>query len=80
MIGLLRKKAEGGELTVFHEGFIHFALGEMDAYVECLREAFRLHSLPLLELMYSPLYAPASRDPRVVDLVRRQASLRPAGK
>jgi TolB-like protein/tetratricopeptide (TPR) repeat protein len=80
MIGLLRKKAEGGELTVFHEGFIHFALGEIDAFMECQEKAFELHSLPLLELMYSPLYASARRDPRMIDLIKRQAALMSAKK
>jgi TolB-like protein/tetratricopeptide (TPR) repeat protein len=80
IIGVLQKKAEGGELTIFHEGFIHFALGETDAFVECLERAFGLHSLPLLELLYSPVYASARGDPRIVDLIRRQASLRPAKK
>jgi TolB-like protein/tetratricopeptide (TPR) repeat protein len=80
MIRLLQKKAEGGELTVFHVGFIRFALGDMEAFVECMHGAFELHSLPLLELMYSPLYAPARSDPRIVDLMRRQAALRPAEK
>jgi TolB-like protein/tetratricopeptide (TPR) repeat protein len=76
MIELLQKKAEAGELTVFFVGFIHFALGEMDAFVECMEKAFELHSLPLLELMYSPLYAPARNDPRIADLLRRQAEFR----
>jgi TolB-like protein/tetratricopeptide (TPR) repeat protein len=80
MIGLLQRKAKGGELTVFHVGFIHFALGDMESFVECLEKAFELHSLPLLELMYSPFYAPARSDPRVADLIRRQAALRPAKK
>jgi hypothetical protein len=48
--------------------------------VECLEKAFELHGLPLLELMYSPLYAAARRNPRIVDLIRRQAALRPAKK
>ncbi len=76
MIRLLQKKAEGGELTVFLEGFVHFALGDIDAFVECLERAFDLHSLPLLELMYSPLYAPARSDPRVAAMIERQMALR----
>ncbi len=78
MIGLLRKRAEKGELTAIYEGFVHFALGDMDSFVVCLEKSFELHSLPLLELMYSPLYAPARSDPRIADLVRRQSALRPA--
>lgn len=79
-VDLLRKKAERGELTVFHEGFVQYALGDVDAFVACMEKAFELHILPLLELMYSPLYAAARGDPRIVDLLSRQAALRPAKK
>jgi adenylate cyclase len=72
----LEKRAQSGELTVFFAGFVHFALDEMDAFVSCMEEAFRLHALPLMELMYSRLYAPARSDPRIVDLLRRQRELR----
>ena len=78
MIALLQRKADGGELTVFHEGFIHYALGDIDAFVACMQKAFELHILPLLELMYSPLYAGAKSDPRIIDLLSRQAALRPS--
>jgi adenylate cyclase len=73
----LRRRGNAGELTVFFEGFVHFALGEMDAFVQCLEKAFELHALPLMELMYSRLYAPARSDPRIIDLIRRQHDLRP---
>jgi len=72
----LKKRGESGELTVFFEGFVHFALGEQDAFVQCLEEAFRLHSLPLFELLYARVFEPARRDPRILDLLRRQAELR----
>ncbi|MGA8542602.1 MAG: adenylate/guanylate cyclase domain-containing protein [Thermoplasmata archaeon] len=75
-IALLDRKAASGELTQFHAGFVHFALGEMDAYFEDLERAFQLHALPLLELMYSPLYASGRDDPRMVDLLRRQSAFR----
>jgi TolB-like protein/tetratricopeptide (TPR) repeat protein len=80
MLGLLRKKAERGELTEFFQGFIHFALGDTDAFVKCMEKVFELHNLPLLELMYSPIYAPARKDPRIADLLRRQAALRSTKK
>ena len=59
-------------------GFIHFALGDTQAFAACMEKAFELHSLPLLELMYSPIYAPARSDPRIVDLIKKQAALRQA--
>ncbi len=76
MVGLLQGKAKEGELTTIHEAFVHYALGDMDAFVDCLEQAFALHNLPLLELMYSPIYAPAKSDPRVSRLIAMQAALR----
>jgi predicted Zn-dependent protease len=73
----LEERAKAGELTVFFAGFVHFALGEMDAFVECMERAFELHALPLMDLMYSPMYESARNDPRIVDLLRRQREVRP---
>jgi adenylate cyclase len=75
-IARLEARARGGELTVFHSGFVYLALGELDPFIATMEEAFRVHALPLLELMYSPLLEPARRDPRVLDLLRRQSELR----
>jgi TolB-like protein/class 3 adenylate cyclase len=75
-IDRLEKRAQTGELAVFFAGFVYFALGETDAFVRCMEQAFELHALPLLELMYSRLYEPARADPRILDLLRRQSALR----
>jgi hypothetical protein len=48
----------------------------MDAFVASMEEAFANGVLPLLELLYSPLYAAARADPRVQDILRRQRELR----
>jgi hypothetical protein len=32
--------------------------------------------LPLMDLMYSPLYESARHDPRILDLLRRQSEMR----
>jgi adenylate cyclase len=71
----LELRAQKGDLTDFFAGFVHYALGEQDAFVACLERAFKLHALPLLELTYSRLFAPARQDPRVLDLLRRQSEL-----
>ncbi|MFZ1023405.1 MAG: adenylate/guanylate cyclase domain-containing protein [Thermoplasmata archaeon] len=72
------ERAQAGELTVLFEGFIYQALGENDAFVDCMERALQLHSLPLLELMYSPLFESARHDPRILDILRRQNELRKA--
>jgi adenylate cyclase len=80
VIERLERRGRTGELTVFHRGFIYLALGDVDAFVACMEEAFRLHSLPLLEIQYSTLADKARSDPRIVDLLRRQLEFHaPAG-
>jgi hypothetical protein len=74
-IDQLEKRSQGGELTVFYAGFVHYALGEMDAVVACMEEPFRWHSLPLMELQYSRLHAGPRSDPRIVDHLRSQLEL-----
>jgi adenylate cyclase len=71
----LDKRATTGEMTVIFQAYVHLALGEMDAVARCMEAAFEVHSLPLLELMYSPLYEPARKDPRILDLLQRQSEL-----
>jgi adenylate cyclase len=66
----------GGELNAFFVGFVHFALGESDQFVARMEESFRLHQLPLMELLYSRYFASARSDPRILDILRRQAELR----
>jgi adenylate cyclase len=73
----LDQRAERGEFTVMHAGFVHFALGEEDAFVACMERSFQEHNLPLLELTYSRLFAAARDDPRIIDLLHRQAALQP---
>ena len=76
----LERRPGSGGVTAFLAGFVHFGLGEVDAFVASLDRAFQLHNLPLLELMYSPLFETVRTDPRVLDLLRRQLELRhPAG-
>jgi adenylate cyclase len=61
-----------GVLTCFFAGFIHFALDDWDAFFQCMERALELRQLPLLELLYSPLYEAVRDDPRYADLLRRQ--------
>jgi adenylate cyclase len=71
----LERRAQGGEMTVLNAGFLHYGLGEMDEFVASMEEALRLHSLPLLELLYSPLYADGRKDPRIQEILRRQTAM-----
>jgi adenylate cyclase len=71
-IAKLDELDRGGAVTVFLEGFIHFALDEFDAFWEAMERALELHSLPLLELRYSRLFESARTDSRYGDILRRQ--------
>lgn len=75
----LERRRASGTASIIQIGFLHFAMGEMDGFAECMERAFTIHSLPLLELMYSPLYDGARSDPRILDLLRRQHALRARG-
>ncbi len=72
----LEKRGASGELTVFFVGFIHYALGDMDEFVKCIERSFELHALPLLELKYSRLYEDARKDPRIIEVLRKQSEYR----
>jgi adenylate cyclase len=53
------------------KGFIHWALGERDAFFECMFRAVEFHALPGIILRYSPVYSEARRDPRYAELFAR---------
>ncbi len=72
----LQERLKQGEMVVFFIGFLHYALGEMDDFVASMEEALRHGVLPLLELLYSPLYATGRADPRIQDILRRQREVR----
>ena len=62
-------------MVVFFLGFLHYGLGEMDEFVASMEEAQHHRVLPLLELLYSPLFAAARADPRIQEVLRRQHEL-----
>ena len=72
----LRQREARGEMLVFFIGFLHYALGDRDEFIAAMDQALRRGVLPLLELLYSPLYAGARTDPRLLDILRRQHELR----
>jgi adenylate cyclase len=74
-IETLAELERSGVLTCFFAGFVHSALGEWDAYFQCMERAFELRQLPLMELLYSPLLEAARQDARHDELLRRQREL-----
>ncbi len=72
----LREREARGEMLVFFIGFLQYAVGDLDGFVAAMDLALSRGVLPLLELLYSPLYAGARTDPRILDILRRQRELR----
>jgi len=50
-------------------GFIFYALGEVDTFFDRMRSAAREHTLRANDLMYSPLFANARKDPRMQEVL-----------
>ncbi|MGA8206504.1 MAG: tetratricopeptide repeat protein [Candidatus Dormiibacterota bacterium] len=73
-IETLEELERGGALTCFFVGFIYFALDEMTSFWTCMERALKLHSLPLMELMWSPLFEKARGDKRYLSLLQRQGT------
>ncbi len=74
----LRERRTQGDMVEFFIGFLEFGLGDTEAFVASMEEANRHGALPLLELLYSPLYVQARADPRIAGLITRQRDGRPA--
>jgi adenylate cyclase len=75
-IDRLERRQQAGEVTVLCIAYVHLALGDREAYVDAMRRADHEKSLPVLDLLYSPLLAPARSDPRMVQLLDQQRALR----
>ncbi|HKN07344.1 MAG TPA: hypothetical protein VJ021_07090 [Thermoplasmata archaeon] len=73
----LESHSEGTEVTIFLAGFVHFALGEVDAFFDAMQRARREGAEPALELRYSPLFESIRTDPRFLDLQRKWDESRP---
>ena len=60
-------------------GFIYFALGDMDTFYAYMRASAEDHTLRAAELLYSPLYAKARKDPRMREIVESTGIRMPPG-
>jgi len=73
----LLTRPDGKEVSIFLAAFVHFALGEMDGFFECIERARREGSEPVMELMYSPLFRSIRSDPRFVEFATKWSRLKP---
>jgi adenylate cyclase len=64
---------EGNSRQTSSTGFIYFALGDMDRYFECMALAAKAHTLQLIRVRMSPLFAAARKDTRLLELLATYA-------
>jgi adenylate cyclase len=60
---------EGSSRRETSIGFIYYALGDLDRFFECMNMAAKAHTIQLGRIRLSPLFAPARRDPRFIELL-----------
>jgi tetratricopeptide (TPR) repeat protein len=74
MIAKLDATHEKGWVTSPYSGYIYQALGDLDKFFESMFAAVKSHTLPVTNLLFSPLFANVRKDPRfeqVINLDRR---------
>jgi adenylate cyclase len=64
---------DGGSRHLSHIGFIYYALGDLDRYFECMTLAARAHTLQLIRVRLSPLFAASRKDTRLLELLATYA-------
>jgi tetratricopeptide (TPR) repeat protein len=67
----LGDSSKQGSASINAKGFVCWALGDKDAFFDCMSRAVDIHALPGIVLRYSPLYAGARDDPRFKALYAR---------
>jgi adenylate cyclase len=68
MLKTLEQTSKKGAVTVTETGVVWFALGNRDAFFDCMFQALKIHALSAVLLRYSPLFKEARSDPRFRDL------------
>lgn len=71
LISRIEKSSEEGSIAIGSVGTIYYALGDMDKFFESMNRAMDIHALPLGDLLNSPNYEKARRDPRMKKLIDR---------
>jgi adenylate cyclase len=71
LIRKIEQSSGQGTLAVSSVGLIYYALGDMDNFFEYMNRAMDIHALPLGNLVNSPMYEKARKDPRMRKLLDR---------
>jgi adenylate cyclase len=70
-IARIERASGEGTVAIGAIGGIYYALGDMDKFFEYMDRAMEIHALPLGNLINSPYYEKARKDPRMKKLVER---------
>lgn len=60
-----------GTIAVGSVGLIYYVLGDMDKFFEYMDRAMEIHALPLGNLINSPMYEDARKDPRLKKILEK---------
>lgn len=71
LVSQIEKSSGEGSMVVSAIGSIYYALGDMDRFFDCMNKSMDIHALPLGNLVNSPMYEKARRDPRMMKLLER---------
>ncbi len=71
IVSRLEKNSPKDTIQPWFLGGIYNALGDMDKFFECMNLAMDEHAVPLGNLVNSPLYEKARKDPRMQKLLER---------
>ena len=75
MIAKLEATHEKGWVTSSYAGYIYLALGDADKFFEYMFAAVKTHTLPVTNLLFSPLFAEARKDARFEQVISLDCQL-----
>jgi adenylate cyclase len=68
LMSKLQEAYKDGANTSSFTGYILFAMSDIEGFFACMTKSAEQHTLPALNLLYSPLFAKVRDDPRFVEL------------
>lgn len=79
MVSALETTHKRGYARSSLAGYIYYALGDLDTFYAYMRAAAEDHTLRAQDVLYSPLFATARKDPRMREIVESTGLVMPEG-
>ncbi|HXW67599.1 MAG TPA: adenylate/guanylate cyclase domain-containing protein [Thermoplasmata archaeon] len=73
-IRALEERPDVREVTVWAAGFVRYALGDIDGFLDAMEWSRREGTEPVVELMHSPLFKDVRRHPRMIKFLQERAA------